>query len=88
MMLQTAFTDLANPSYLNMGLAVILATIMLMILWAGMRLKSPAVFIMWALTAVTLIFTFVTQFSFIWFWVMVMLAMLLISIVASIRYTL
>ncbi|AAQ13740.1 hypothetical protein [His 1 virus] len=88
MMLQTAFTDLANPSYLNMGLALLLATIMVMILWAGMRLKSPAVFVIWALTSITLIFTFVTQFSFIWFWVMVMLSLLLISIVASIRYTL
>lgn len=88
MIMQTAWADMANPSFLNMGLSILLATIIIATMWAGMRLKSPAVFVAWALMFITLIFTFVTQLSFIWFWVIVMLVLLLISIVASIRYTL
>lgn len=87
MMLQTAWTDLANPRVLDMGLAIILATIMVLVLWAGIRLRSPAVFVSWALLMITLIFSFVTQLSFIWFWMIVMISLLLIALVASIRYT-
>lgn len=82
------FADLANPQQLTTALAFLIVAFLTIIAYIGYRLRNPVIFVMWFLTIVVMVFTFVTTLSFMWFWIMIILDALTIAIVSTVRYLL
>lgn len=83
--LQIQFSELINPSELTMGLAVILAAIMLGTLWAGFKLRHASILFMFMVQLFVFVFSILTNLSFLWFWITVLLSGITIAMIGSIR---
>ncbi len=86
MLLQIDFTNLASPEVFDSSLAFLISIMLGTISWIGVRLRSPAVFVVWTLTIMTLILSFIIGLPFIWFWVLMLLNVIVISVAASVQY--
>ena len=75
------FTELVDPTTLDVSLALIIISILFISIWVSIRLRSIICSFMFMLMSIILIFTFVTNLEFIWFWGSVIL--MVISIFAS-----
>ena len=87
-LLQIDFTNLASPEVFDSSLAFLISIMLGVISWAGVRLRSPAVFVMWALAGIVLILTFITSLAFVWFWILLLLCMVIVAVSASVQYLL
>ena len=88
LLLQIDFTNLVSPEVFDSSLATLISILMGTIAWAGAKFRSPAVFAVWALAFMVLILTFITSLPFVWFWIMLLLNALTVSVSASVRYLL
>ena len=86
--LQLQFNNLVEPEVLTEGLAIIIIAVIVLFAYLGYRLRNPVIFFMWFLLVTVLVFTFVTNLSFLWFWIMLILSSLTVAITAIVRYTL
>jgi len=87
-LLQIDFTNMASPETFDSSLAFLISILMGVIAYAGSKFRSPAIFAVWALAVMVLIFSFITSLPFIWFWIMMLLNALTVSVSASVRYLL
>jgi hypothetical protein len=88
LLLQIDFTNMASPETFDSSLAFLISILMGVIAYAGSKFRSPAIFAVWALAVMVLIFSFITSLPFIWFWIMMLLNALTVSVSASVRYLL
>ncbi len=86
MLLQIDFTNLASPEVFDSSLAFLISIMLGTIMWAAVRLRSPAVFAVWTITVMALILSFIIGLPFIWFWVLMLLNVIVISVAASVQY--
>jgi hypothetical protein len=86
--MQIDFTNIASPEVFDSSLATLISILMGVIAYAGVRFRSPAVFAVWALAFMVLILSFITSLPFIWFWIVMLLNALTVSVSASVRYLL
>lgn len=86
LLLQIDFTNLASPEIFDSSLAFLISITMGTIAWTAVRLRSPAIFVVWALTFSVLILTFITSLPFIWFWILILLNSIVIAVSASVQY--
>ncbi len=85
-LLQIDFTNLTSPEIITEGLAFMIMTMLGSVSWLSVKLRSPAVFLMWALSTMVLILTFITGLAFVWFWVMILLTSIVAAVAASVQY--
>ncbi len=71
---------------INEGTAQLIIGLMGIIPWSGIRLRSPAVMVAWMLTVVVLVLTFITDLPLIWFWLMIILDVFIVSLAAVAHY--
>jgi hypothetical protein len=88
LLLQIDFTNMASPETFDSSLAFLISILMGVIAYAGSKFRSPAIFAVWALAVMVLIFSFITSLPFLWFWIMMLLNALTVSVSASVRYLL
>ncbi len=82
------FTNLASPQELDSALAFLILTLLGLFSYSGIRLSSPAVLIMWSLTVMVLILTFITSLPFLWFWLLILLGSIVVAISAAVNFLL
>jgi len=88
LLLQIDFTNLASPEVFDSSLAFLISILMGVISWAGVRLRSPAIFVTWALALIVLILSFITSLAFIWFWILLLLCAVIVAVSASVQFLL
>jgi hypothetical protein len=86
--MQIPFENLVSPGEFTGGLATLISILMGVIAYAGTKFRSPAIFAVWSLGFMVLILTFITSLPFVWFWIVMLLNALTISVSASVRYLL
>lgn len=80
------FANLIDPQVLSIELTIMLFSILGILAYIGIKLRSSFVLASWALSFLILILTFTTNLSFIWFWVVIVLTILLIPVSGVVRY--
>lgn len=80
------FVDLLDPTTLTESLAIIIMGFIFIIAFMGYKLRSPATFFFLMLDVTVLIMTFLTNLSFIWFWIMIFVSFIIIAISSIIFY--
>lgn len=67
------FSELVDPAQLEEPLAIIIVFILAMFFYSAVKLRSLVLSFTWMLLIVVLIMTFITNISFLWFWIMTIL---------------
>lgn len=80
------WSNLTSPNTLGEGLAVLIAFLFGIIPYGGMRLKSPAVFIAWAMTILVFVMTILTSLPFLWFWLMIVMDVFVVAMASVVFY--
>lgn len=80
------FVDLLDPTTLTESLAIIIMGFVFIIAYLGYKFRAPEVFFFLMLDIIILILTFLTNLSFIWFWIMIAVSFIVITISSIIFY--
>ena len=80
--------DLAEPSSIDFGLAILLFSLMFIISYLGVKLKSAFVMTTFSLIIVVFVLVVTINLSFIWIWIMFFVSALSISISSVVKYIL
>lgn len=80
------FAQLVDPQTLTTGLSILIISLFTIFAYLGFRLKSAAILLFWTLDVIVFILAFLINLPFVWFWIMTILTVMIISIASIFFY--
>lgn len=82
--MQIPFDSLVNPPYITEGIAMLVAVILIILLYASIQLRSMLGMFGFMLMIIAFIATFTVGISLLWFWLTVCIEVIILSLAATV----
>lgn len=80
------FTQLIEPQTLTTGLSLLIISLFAIFAYLGFRLRSAAILLFWTIDIIVFVLSILINLSFIWFWVMIILTVMVVSVASIFVY--
>lgn len=84
--MQIEFAQLIEPQALTTSLSLLVISLFTIFAYLGFRLRSAAIILFWTFDVIVFVLAILINLPFIWFWIMVILTVMVVSIASIYGY--